>query len=103
MADTELEVIDVPRGSIPNIGMEAEEVEGTEFEYSTRAPGDWVSSGPLFSGGGPGRRFDTWDEAERWARAFYGTRLKGRIPDAQREGHNRYAFLIKGPRGVISY
>ena len=89
---------------VPTICMEDEDVERTEFEYSTRAPEDWVSSGPLGpEGSGRGRPFDTWEQAERWAKSFYGSRLKGRVPDAQRDGHNRWAFLIKGPRGQIGY
>ena len=85
---------------VPDCHLEDDEVEAAEWDYSTRAPGDWVISGPLPSGGPPGRRFANWDEAEEWARAFYGKRLKHPIWEAQRDGGNRWAFLIKGPRGV---
>lgn len=84
--------------------MEDDDVERSEFEYSTRAPEDWVISGPLGrESSGFGRYFDTWEAAEEWARGFYDKRLKGRVPEAQRDGHNRWAFLIKGPRGQVGY
>ncbi len=77
--------------------MEDDEVENADFDYSDRAPDDWVSSGPLGTHGvGPGRRFMSWRTAEEWAREFYGVRYRGRIPEAQREGCNRWAFLIRG-------
>lgn len=95
-----LEII-LPSATVPDIGMEDADVEATEFEYSTRGPSDWVSSGPLGDAPGRGRRFDTWEAAEAWARGFFGKRLKGRIPEAQRDGANRWAFLIKGPRGQV--
>lgn len=101
--DEPLLIIDSPLLKVPDCGMEDDDVERAEFDYSTRHPDDWVSSGPLPGGGGPGRFFHSWDDAEAWAKSFYGARLKGRIPEAQREGHNRWAFLIKGPRGQIGY
>lgn len=68
-----------------------DEVADTEWQYSTRHPTDWVISGPLADGKGPGRRFVSWKLAERWAREFYGDRLKGRV-----ETHGlRWAFLIR--------
>ncbi len=77
--------------------MEDDEVENADFDYSDRAPDDWVSSGPLGThGAGPGRRFMSWRTAEAWAREFYGVRYRGRIPEAQREGANRWAFRIRG-------
>lgn len=83
--------------STPRYFMEDDEVEVTEFDYSTRAPDDWVSSGPLGAvGTGPGRRFANWDRAESWAREFYGVRYRGRIAEAQQDGCNRWAFLIRG-------
>jgi hypothetical protein len=84
---------------VPEYWMENEDVEQQEFQYSTRHPTDWVISGPLPQGGGPGRRFANWTQAERWAREFYGERFRGRIAEAAVEGHNRWAFLIRGPRG----
>lgn len=85
---------------VPEYWMEDDEVEHQEFRYSTRDPSDWVISGPLGKlGAGPGRRFANWTQAERWAREFYGARFRGRIAEAAVEGHNRWAFLIKGPRG----
>jgi hypothetical protein len=98
-----LPAAEILTNSVPEYHMEDDEVENTQFEYSTRHPADWVISGPLAAGAGPGRRFQAWEEAERWAKQFYGKRLKGRINEAQREGCNRWAFLIKGPRGQIGY
>ena len=87
---------------LPNAGMADGEVEETEFFYSDRAPEDWVISGPLGAGGhGRGRPFFTWLEAESWARCFYGGRYKGRLPDEPNSG-GRWAFLVKGPRGVTN-
>lgn len=83
---------------VPEYWMDEEEIEQTEFAYSTRHPSDWVISGPLAAGGGPGRRFANWTQAERWAREFYGVRFRGRIAEAATEGHNRWAFLIRGSR-----
>ena len=82
---------------VPDIGMEDDEVEFTEFVYSTRHPDDWVISGPL-NGGGPGRKFDSWRAAADWARGFYGNKYKGPAfpPD---DGALRWGFLIRGPRG----
>lgn len=80
--------------------MSEEDVEGTEFEYSTRGPEDWVSSGPLGEfGTGSGRHFNTIEEAAEWARGFFGNRFKGVIPET-REGASRWAVLVKGPRGA---
>lgn len=83
--------------STPEYWMGDAEVEDLAFEYPDRAPEDWVISGPLGNARGPGRSFRSWGAAERWAREFYGDRLKGRIQEAQ-EG-TRWAFLIRGPRG----
>jgi hypothetical protein len=89
----------VGKPEVPNCYLEDDEVETEEWDYSVRAPGDWVISGPLPSGSGPGRRFENWDEAEEWARAFYGKRLKSPVWDLQRSGCHRWGFLIRGPRG----
>lgn len=86
----------------PSIMMSDDEVAGTTFEYSTRAPTDWVISGPLPTGAGPGRVF-SWAAAEKWARAKYGKKFKGRIAaaaksrldDSEMQGGGRWAFLIK--------
>lgn len=88
--------------SIPSILMDDEAVERTEFSYSDRAPEDWVISGPLGdSGKGKGRPFDTWADAEAWAREFYGYRFKGRKPD-EPGSLGRWAFVIRGPRGTTN-
>ncbi len=88
--------------SIPDCSMEDGDVESMEVEYSSRAPEDWVSSGPLGLNQGRGRRFRDVESATRWARQFYGKRLKGIVPEAQRDGAGRWAFLIKGPRGDVN-
>jgi hypothetical protein len=80
---------------LPSCWMDDEEVESLNVSYSTRSPTDWVISGPLPEGAGPGRRFDSWKVAERWAREFYGDRYKGRIREAANEGCNRWSFLLK--------
>lgn len=96
--DDETAEIEAP--ATPDCDMSDDEVAAGEFQYSTRHPDDWVSSGPLGdSGTGPGRPFASWKHAEYWAKKFYGVRLKGRINEAAIEGGNRYAFLIRGPRG----
>lgn len=83
--------------STPEVGMSDDEVENLEIEYSIRAPGDWVISGPLGAhGGGPGRRFATVKQAEAWVREKYQQRVKYRIPEATTNGGNRWAWLIKG-------
>lgn len=97
MSDDDDELADVPALEVPEYHLSDEEVEETEFTYSTRAPEDWVISGPLGSlGGGPGRRFAHVKQAEAWARDKYGTRLKGRIPEATLNNGNRWAFLVRG-------
>jgi hypothetical protein len=81
--------------------MDDADVENIEFAYSDRAPEDWVSSGPLGNDFfGPGRYFETWPEAEAWAREFYGKRFKGRKPDEPGSA-GRWAFVIRGPRGTV--
>lgn len=79
----------------PDIGMDEDEVETLEFEYSVRAPGDYVVSGPLGpDGGGPGHRFNSVQAALIWlTRRIGGNRIKQRIHEA--EAGNRWAFLVK--------
>jgi hypothetical protein len=61
-------------------------------DYSTRAPGDFVLSGPLGEGKGVGRHFDTLEEAAQWAVSKYG---KNRVGVLQEQGEFRWALLIK--------
>ncbi len=87
--------------STPEWHHSPEEVEEMEIQYSTRAPEDWVISGPLGShGGGPGRRFATVGQAESWVREKYGDRMRGRIMEATSHSSNRWAWLIRGVRAV---
>lgn len=84
----------------PTISMDDEAVEFTEFSYSERAKDDWVISGPLGdSCYGRGRFFETWADAEKWAREYYGWRFRCRKPD-EPGSLGRWAFLIRGPRGT---
>lgn len=78
--------------------MSDDEVGALDIEYSTRAPEDWVISGPLPKGGGPGRRFPNIKAASRWVHGKYPGRVKGRIPEANNNDGNRWAFLIKGDK-----
>jgi hypothetical protein len=80
----------------PEYHMDDEDVAGLDIDYSIRAPEDWVISGPLALGGGPGRRFQNIEEAWGWVRERYGSRVRYRIPEATLRGGNRWAFLIKG-------
>lgn len=76
----------------PDIGMDDEDVEHTEFEYSVRAPDDYVVSGPLGDGKGPGHRFNSVQAALIWlTRRIGGKRIKQRITEA--EDYGRWAFL----------
>jgi hypothetical protein len=85
--------------TIPEYHLGDDEVEAMFVDYSTRAPEDWVISGPLGGhGSGPGRRFDTIKEAQKWAKEKYGERLRGRISEATLFGGNRWAFLVRGER-----
>jgi hypothetical protein len=83
----------------PEYHMDDEDVEALDVDYSVRAPGDWVVSGPLgVHGMGPGRRFANIQQAARWVTEKYGTRVRHRIPEATLAGGNRWAWLIKGER-----
>lgn len=83
----------------PEYHLSDEEVEEMPVEYSVRAPEDWVISGPLGAhGGGPGRRFATVTDAERWVTEKYGERVKYRITEASNHHGNRWAWLIKGEK-----
>lgn len=93
---------------LPDCAMEDEDVALLNIPYSTRAAGDWVSAGtldPLYAeralenGWRRRRYFPTWDDAERWARNFFGDRFKGRVMDAVNSQAPIWAFLIAGPRG----
>lgn len=91
-----------PPLTTPEYHLSDGEVEEMEVEYSTRHPSDWVISGPLGPHGrGPGRRFNSWKAAKRWAEEKYGSRLRGRLREAAMFGGNRWAFLIKGERGPV--
>lgn len=98
----------------PNVHMSDEDVEALPVEYSIRAPGDWVISGPLGAHGhGPGRHFPRIRDAEEWVRGKYGDLVRWRIKEASRStnaglgdpemrGGNRWAYLIKPipPKGA---
>lgn len=92
---------DTPVLTTPEYHLHDDEVEGMFIDYSTRAPEDWIVSGPLGPHGrGPGRHFPSMKLAWKWAKEKYGTRLKKRIIEATRFGGNRWAFLIRGEKHV---
>lgn len=74
--------------AIPTIDALPEHVD-----YSTRAPGDFVISGPLGAGRGQGRHFNSTLAAQNWAVAKYGRNRVKRIDGESSEF--RWAFLIK--------
>lgn len=82
----------------PEYHMSDDDVEGLDIEYSTRAPEDWVISGPLPNGGGPGRVMPNVKAAAKFVSEKYGDCVKGRIPEATKNNGNRWAYLIDGKR-----
>jgi hypothetical protein len=80
----------------PDLHMEDDEVESTEFEYSDRHPTDWVVSGPLADNRERGRWFRGMRDAEAWCREKYGDKFIRMIPEAKIG--KRWAALIKGER-----
>jgi hypothetical protein len=83
---------------VPDHSMSDEEVESLPIEYSTRAPDDYVVSGPLPHGNGPGHRFSSVAAALIWlTRRVGGERIKQRITEAEEGG--RWAFLVSPKRG----
>lgn len=89
--------LDLARSSIvPTITMDEDTVGKIDFDYSTRGPRDYVISGPISGRGkGPGREFNSGDDAEIWGRDNFGNRFKGRIRESERGG--RWALLIAPP------
>lgn len=83
--------------AVPTSWMDEQEVRECE-DYSTRAPTDYVVSGPIcgeirpLGSIGRGRVFDSADLAEEWARNHFGSRFRGRIKEAERGA--RWAMLI---------
>lgn len=61
-------------------------------DYSTRGPNDFVVSGPMGAGRGPGRHFESERNAYIWATSKYGRQRVVRIPQ---ESEFRWALLIK--------
>lgn len=80
----------------PEYWWDDEEVEAAEPDYSDRSQDDWIVSGPLGSAKWPGRRFDSWAAAEKWARGFYGSRLRSRVAELYFEESTRWAFWVRG-------
>lgn len=64
--------------SVPVLDTEDNTIGVTSYNYSDRAPSDWIVSGPLtgFTAIYRGREFDTVKQAEEWCRWFYGPRFK---------------------------
>lgn len=71
-----------------------EDVEDMDVDYNDRDSSDYVISGPLGEAVGPGRRFETWAEAEDWVSTKFGERNKGR-PRGMSEESARWAFVIR--------
>lgn len=87
--------LDVTKESntVPSVLMNDDVVGKIDFDYSTRHPKDYVVSGPIDGRGkGPGRVFLSGDDAEGWAREFFGARFKHRIRESERGG--RWAILV---------
>jgi hypothetical protein len=82
----------------PSVELTEEEVEVTEWEYSDRAPTDFLVSGPIGAEGtewaGPGRAFSSHRHAEIYVRSKYGNRVRRAAPEAEMDG-DRWAFLIR--------
>lgn len=92
---------ETPVLTTPEYHLSDDDVEGMFVDYSTRAPEDWVISGPLGEHGrGPGRHFASMKEARGWAKEKYGARVRRQIIEARRFGGNRWAFLIRGEKHV---
>lgn len=86
----------VGEGRIPEHWLEPEDVEQLDVPYSTRAAGDWIISGPIgdFPDQRGGRRFDSWEDAELWAKDKYSSKFKGRVADLVNSATNRWGFFI---------
>lgn len=65
-------------------------------DYSPRGPGDFVMSGPMGAGRGPGRYFDNRQDALNWCRLKYGYH---RVFMVDGESEFRWAYLIKKESG----
>lgn len=65
---------------------------GVDFAYSDRGPKDFVLSGPITGGWGPGRWFKTRGDAFSHATAKYGP-ARVRLT---KQSTGRWSFLIKG-------
>jgi hypothetical protein len=79
--------------STPSYHLDDDEVAETAWDYSDRAPDDFVISGPLPDGWGPGRPFESVARAARWCRLKYGYRFRRMITEAESGG--RWAALIR--------
>lgn len=78
----------------PAYNLSDSDIEKLNIDYSTRAPTDYVVSGPITKhGGGPGREFFTADDANTWGKLRFGLRYRWRITDGEKGG--RWAFLVK--------
>lgn len=56
---------------IPTCLDDEREIAGRWMDYVDRARGEFIISGPLADGGGPGRHFETIEEAEAWVHIRY--------------------------------
>lgn len=88
----------------PTVDSDDDAVADTEYAYSIlNKETDFVIGGPLgestkkhWEAGRFGERrwFESWAEAEAWAKAFYGDRLKGRKPSEPGDTR-QWAFIVR--------
>jgi hypothetical protein len=91
---------DAPEQVEPTIDTPAHNLERADlterYTDGLRGPNDFVVSGPLPKGWGPGRFMRSYLAAVRWARAKYG---KERVLFI-RQSVGRWCFLIKEAKNV---
>jgi hypothetical protein len=64
-------------------------------DYSTRAKGDYIISGPLYPNQGHGRSFLRVSHARKWAERKFGEARVSVVPECLDAGAPRWALLIK--------
>lgn len=86
----------------PTVDSDDDAVGDTEYAYSIfNKDTDFVIGGPLGESWTTEalqnrrlRWFASWTEAEEWAQAFYGSRLKGRKPSEPGDTR-QWAFIVR--------
>lgn len=90
LAGDEEDTRDIPTAAEP--GVDGVPLEN-DYNY-LRGSRDVVISGPLVPATGPGRSFNTKEEAHHWAMDYYGERGLG-VCLLDYEGATRWAVLVK--------